>query len=183
MESFSLHPDRPGPPNDHAAGPEHPRADVVDACAQRLERLARRVDAFLDDQWNVIQQVCEELERDAEDQTAWEQQASEFRQQHAEWEESKLQQSERIAEELRALSTAWDQVESERRTLLSDAANFTSEFSTEAAEAIEPIPACTDPMNPANLFEIVTSSSSRSAALQFQQLKREIRQHARRNPS
>lgn len=171
--------------SDGDSGMGEPGPDVLDECGRRLARLADRVHHFLDLQCRTIEEICQNVRQQAEEQSAWEHMARELRQQEALWEQSKQQQAERIADELKFLSAAWDRIEAERRTLLMNdgivAAALPPVISTAASPpATEELPG---PPAAINLFDMPSTVSGRSAALQFQQIKREIRQHARRSPS
>ncbi|MGE0374764.1 MAG: hypothetical protein AB7Q45_05065 [Planctomycetaceae bacterium] len=160
-----------------------PSPQIVEECSQRLAQLAERVQTFLDSQCRRIEQACENVQQQASDHAAWEQMAHELRQQKALWEKSKQQQTERIAEELNFLAAAWDRIEAERRHLPTNDGVDPPAMPAPAAAPVPPIAEQPNPVNSANLFDLPVAASGRSAALQFQQIKREIRQHARRSPS
>jgi len=176
-----------------------PPADVVDECVRRLEQLTRHVDDFLGRQLTIIDQACGDLTEQAGDHAAVEEMSRELRNQQVLWEHSKQQQKERIAEEVEMLTAAWDRIEAERRTLLADDGNRPpAQSAVVASVPVAPGEPVSEPQHPnmsdqrlsdpnlsipADYFDFESDDTGRSAALQFQQIKREIRQHARRGPS
>ncbi len=177
-----------------------PSVEVVDECVCRLERLTRHVDGFLGRQLAKIDEACGDLTEQAGDYAALEQKARELRDQQILWEQSKQQQKERIAEEVEMLTAAWDRIEADRRMSLADADSRPAAQSDVVVAAVpvasgeamseQQSPNLPDPgvsnanlSNPADYFDFDSAAAGRSAALQFQQIKREIRQHARRGPS
>ena len=164
-----------------------PTTQDVDACVHQLAALARRVEEFVAGHLKKIELAYNRLEREAANYAQWEQKSRELRQQQADWEQKQAEQAQRVAEELETLTMAWDRLEAERRSLLADDdGRPRSENVTTAAPPREqplPIPSASDPPPPAplNFFDFEAGVTGRSAALQFQQIKREIRQHARRN--
>lgn len=155
----------------------------VEICARRLTALARRIDEFVGAQLKKIETAYTRLEREAANYARLEQKSQELRQQQIEWEQKRADQAARIAEELEILTLAWDRIEAERRTLLS--ADIDSPPAKPEEAESPPTPPMPESAMPAPLsfFDFESSTTGRSAALQFQQIKREIRQHARRHRS
>lgn len=167
-------------PLDEAAGCE-PAGEILSQCAGRLEALVRRCQAFLVRQFGRIDEVTHRLERTAERQAAISQ---ELQRQQVLWEQTRQKQAEQIAEEVEMLSSAWDRIEEDRRSLLASEASLPPR---EGAGTPDVVPAQLFPLSsgpgPEPFLSFESSGTGRSAVLQFQQIRREIRQHARRNPS
>ncbi len=176
-----------------------PPANIVDECVCRLERLTQHVDDFLGRQMAEIDRACGDLAEQAGDRAAVDEMSRELRKQQALWEQSRQQQKERIAEEVDMLTAAWDRIEAERRRSLADDGSRptapSDAIASTSATSGAPMPEPQDPnmanpgssspnlSAPVDYFDFDSAVTGRSAALQFQQIKREIRQHARRGPS
>lgn len=163
---------------EHSA-PRTLSAEQVYACGRRLALLARKIDKFHGVQLQELERTWSELQRQAESHAAWEQMSRDLHQEQTEWEQKKAEQAERIAEELEFLAAAWDRIEAERRALLTRESDIPAAEPVVAAAPLT-APAVVAPPAPLNLTDFDSVATGRSAALQFQQIKREIRQHARR---
>jgi hypothetical protein len=160
-------------------GPSRPSAAEATACAQRLEALAGRFVAFLRNQIAQLEELGCDFAGTAADQAACEQMVRELQQQRLQWEQEKRAQAEKIAAETRMLTAAWDEIEAERRRLLTD--ESTAASSESAVESAPAAPSAPETPSLGHLFDCGVLGSGHSAALQFHQIKREIRQHARRH--
>lgn len=155
--------------------PEEPVDSALARCAQRLRDLAERTLSFQQQQMDRLQatwDMCLSQTTDgvppADAVVAWQaaQQA---------WERQKALDEARIDEQLDHLAHAWLEVEREQRRLL-----------TLGAAAASPVRLATDaaaPCEDAGTLDLIDSpnrSAAGSAAVQFQKLKREIQQQARR---
>jgi hypothetical protein len=167
-------------PTSPAVGVVPGRLSAADAaaCGQRLEALALRIAEFMRKQIAQLEELDCDFAGTAADHAAWEEMVRELRQQRLQWEQEKAGQAETIAAEARMLTAAWDEIEVQRRRLLSD------ESTAAAPESVAESPSAQSrPETPSltNLFDCGVLGSGHSAALQFHQIKREIRQHARRH--
>lgn len=158
-------------------------------CARRLESLVRRASTFVAQQLGELDdlglQMAAELRRAprAGDPSDLEQ---------AEWSGQKTDDERRIEEQLDHLANAWKELENEqRRLMMLEPAAQQQTYQPVAEMVSEPPAMMSEPeiamdAPPANaprardLIDATAPHDAAAAALQFQKLKREIRQQTRR---
>lgn len=145
-------------------------------CARRLEAVARCSSAFLHEQLQALEQMGESLFAQQDGAAA---SGSEDASDRAEWIRQKAIEEQRIEEQLDHLAKAWKELESEQRRLMmlgavGDRATGTNSLQSNRGES-------TPQRQSLDLIESATPAGAASAALQFQKLKREIRQQSRRH--
>jgi len=151
------------------------QADELAECAQRLEAVARCSMAFLHEQLQELERMGESVIAQQRGQVAA---GPENGQSEGDWLRQKSLDEERIEEQLEHLQKAWNELEVEQRRLmmLGDTGN------SGAASNAKPAANETQnrPRQSLDLIETTAPMGAASAALQFQKLKREIRQQSRR---
>jgi hypothetical protein len=157
-------------------------------CARRLEALVRRTSTFVAQQLGQLDDIGLQLAADVREFGD----VSGEQDQDAEWLQQKADDERRIDEQLEHLARAWKELESEQRRLLmlqrsapgetleSPAAGFDSPSATGVFESPLPVPETRVPQRSRDLIDETAPQDAAAAALQFQKLKREIRQQARR---
>lgn len=166
---------------DRIAASETPTTQVEE-CSARLAALTARMSTFLKAQIDSLQAAAKEVESASELQAKYEAMTLELAEQQQEWERHKEAEALRMAADARLLSEAWDEIENERRERLSQgspAGGHQVEYSM--PEVSDPAPPTSQSMSDTALFDLGMPKSAQPSSVQFQQLKREIRQHARRN--
>ncbi|MCA9076843.1 MAG: hypothetical protein KDA93_17585 [Planctomycetaceae bacterium] len=160
----------------------------VEECAIRLVTLSERLSRFLSGHVERLQEAAREIKSAAQLQAKYEAMTAEFTKKQQEWERHREAESQRMAADARLLSDAWDQIENERRERLShghthdmpSAGYSTPEVSHQETQA-SPAPQTNHSLSDTALFDMGVPKSAQPSTVQFQQLKREIRQHARRS--
>lgn len=159
--------------------------DPLADCARRLESLVRRTSAFVAHQLGQLDDIGLQMAVEARQSATTDADESAL---ESRWTQQKTEEQERIEEQLEHLAKAWKELESEQRRLLTlerspQAAGFdpmTAALPDSAPEggtdAIEPVPA----RRSRDLIDASAPQDAAAAALQFQKLKREIRQQSRR---
>ncbi len=166
--------------NDESDRFDDERHSVVDVerSAERLASVTGRLMTFLQTNIDQLQDVAEELAHSAQRCAEMEEAARDLESRRVGWEREQKLEAERIAEETRLLMNAWDQIEAERRERLTANCAETGL----ASERPEVTPAQSPrSLSDTDLFDLGVPRSSQQAAMQFQQIKREINNHARRN--
>lgn len=158
-------------------------------CAHRLESLVRRASTFIAQQLGQLDDLA--LQMAAELRTSPCAEGVTDRDQ-AEWLRQKAEDERRIEEQLDHLASAWKDLESEQRRLMTlDRAPHQPSFQSapamvsQASEAESEPALATGPQPDAaprsrDLIDATAPQDAAAAALQFQKLKREIRQQTRR---
>src|SRR5690606_15955698 len=111
--------------------------------------------------------------------------------QDAQWLRQRAEEERQIEEQLEHLAKAWKELESEQRRLMmldrstatqaeTAAAVIDGPSATEAFEPPLPVPDAGTAHRSRDLIDETAPQDAAAAALQFQKLKREIRQQARR---
>lgn len=174
------------PQGSNAPVPNRPETSAE--AARRVEAVAGRVDQFFRLQFERLERVIAEcrdvLQREDRIRQLQSELERERDRRHRDYERDKG----RIREESRLLREAWDRLEAEQRRLLArrpTPAEGSSQAQTGSMESGAMQPGRTEGQ-PAVSSEGDTQSEQRSAGakqatlVEFQQLKREIRKHARR---
>ncbi len=162
----------------------HVDAPDVKRCADRLSVVSERMQFFLHTQIDTLQNVAHHMDAAAQQISEYETKSLELEQRQAQWEQQKERETKRMAEDARLLSQAWDHIEEERRECLATGSGIELPLIESPASA-ESVPQVSE-QAPAShtdtdLFDLGVPMSTQTPAVQFQQMKREISQHARRN--
>ncbi len=145
---------------------------------ERLTSVTSRLMTFLHSSIDQLRNVATEMSLSVHHQAALDEAARDHEARRADWDRQQELEAERIAEETRLLLDAWDQIEAERREMLT--AKCVGEgLGTDPPEAM--LPQTPRSLSDTDLFDLGVPRSSQQAAMQFQQIKREISNHARRN--
>lgn len=150
------------------------RTDVAD-CAVRLESLVTKCVSFLQSRIRRLEDAYAEFDQRPAAPAGPEEQQAVLSEQQAAWDRKRAAEADRINEQLEHLSKAWSLLENEQRR---QATEGTTASAPAFAQQGSPTPPASSQLD---LVETPGDLSSSSAAIQFQKLKREIRQHARRN--
>ncbi len=171
----------PGPSSraDDPRGHEQPvKAGPDFDSVRRLEAVVADVHQFLDSQLDRLEQERLECRHLLERQAAIEQTYDQLKRQQQEWKQHREEEVRRIEQETTALLQAWERLEEEQRRIRLMGQGVPSPVATQSAAT----PASPGVARPASqdLIDAVHFPTYEPAAVQFQQLRREIRQHARR---
>lgn len=167
-----------------------PRADP----ARTLIGLAARMDDFLDAVGSRLTVILDECDRAAAEKTRLFRRASDFQQERNDWERQRQKDIAQIRSECERLAEAWARLEEADRDRLAGvngranqaatqpndqpvvdaSASRAAAMRTADSTVIEESASASRPMQPAN------EPSPASILMQFQQLKRDIRNHAQR---
>jgi hypothetical protein len=165
-----------------------PSSAQLSQCVRRLESLVRRTSAFVSQQLGQLDDIGLQFAADLQAMGT----ACEAHNPDPEWLRHKADDERRIEEQLEHLAMAWKELESEQRRLLmmhrntpgaameTAAAVIDGSSATEDFESPLPVPAAAAAHRPRDLIDETAPQDAAAAALQFQKLKREIRQQARR---
>ena len=158
-------------------------ATAVENCADRLSRLTERMVSFLQTHLSRLQDAALAMDAFSQQMAEFEVKSEEFHQRQADWEQQKERENTQMAEDARLLSQAWDRIEMERRE------NLTMGSAIEMSVMDAPVnqtvslreekpaqPSLTD----TDLFDLGIPTLTQTPAMEFQQLRREIRQHSQR---
>jgi hypothetical protein len=148
-------------------------------CVARLDELVTKCVSFLQGQMQRLDQEYQDLDglqsTPSEDGRAFE----DLSEQQAAWERRQAEEESRINEQLECLTQAWNLLEDEQRRQMTEGP------APHTAGALQPTPFDNAQANTAStgvdLIDAPCDLSSSAAEIQFQKLKREIRQHTRRN--
>lgn len=156
------------------------RAAQLADCALRLESLVRRTSTFVTEQLGQLNELGGQLADHARPQPATDHG-------NAQWTQQKATDQRRIEEQLDHLAQAWKELESEQRRLMmqerSDRPGVNEPSDPETTVHAEPPPTPTAPVpdrRSLDLIDAAAPADAAASALQFQKLKREIRQQSRR---
>lgn len=156
---------------------------------KRLRQLIQRCETFCRLQFERLEECYRDLEQQA---VVSEPPDEQFRLEQEVWRRQRAEEETRIEDQLNQLTAAWAEVEAEQRRLLTQVPATTpveaptSRFATISVEDhVETHQAGSRPVNRAgsadlDLIDEPRRQSPGSAAIQFQKLKREIRQHTQR---
>lgn len=159
-------------------------ADQVRRGAEHLSQIARQMEAFLEQQLARIEEFA--LAANGLDQNAAAELArlqEQFQHQRSQWEQERDEERERLLEESQRLVKAWKDLEAEQREAMKQQAlsGQLGRYATSkadgkaAATAAKEVAQTTAPVAPAN----GAPPTSRQGPAQFQQLRREMLEHAR----
>lgn len=157
--------------------------------AEQLRQLATQIQSFLSRQIDRLEQELASCTPASEEQVELEHLLAEFRQEREAWEHEKLQEQKRLREDSQRLIEAWQRLEAEQRELLKQRALKKNS----ASNTVPAVPATLPVINavPAEVTVAGTVAGPGSTAggaapsvahrnqQQFQQLRREMLEHAR----
>lgn len=164
--------------------------------ARRLQVVVDRVETFLAAQLDRLERVLEQCEHGAAEQETADRLRRELQEQRRQWEQERLEEMGKIKQAGAQLTEAWDRLEAEQRRLLAERESLRSAPGGGHAQAAGPAdgtamptesPGATARGNPPpngpgrSEGTAQDAVSPEAARLQFQQLKREVRRHARGN--
>lgn len=163
--------------------------DQLSQSARRLEALVRRTAAFVTQQLGQLDDIGLQIAAEARERTALDADPAEH---DSEWIRQKADDEQRIEEQLEHLAKAWKELESEQRRLMMLERGTSGPATENAATSMDEPATAGLPEPPSAVQETLVRHRSRdlidesapqdaaAATLQFQKLKREIRQQARR---
>jgi hypothetical protein len=157
--------------------------------AEQLQQIAAQIQSFLSRQIDRLEQEISTCAPATEEHAELEAMLNEFRQERADWEQEKLQEQRRIHEDSQRLIEAWQRLEAEQRELLkqralkktmtnSTTASMQNVSTTPASSRQEPVTTGISSVASPGPTASATGISHRNQ-LQFQQLRREMLEHAR----
>jgi hypothetical protein len=151
--------------------------------AEKLRNVAEQVEAFLMRQIDRLQRELEQAET-LGDRYELERMTEEFQQMREKWDSERQQERNRLLEDSQRLVEAWQRLEAEQRELLKyRLPNKLVGLSASRAVACSSGPLSPMPTTGTDNSRLVGSGVSAPAAhknqLQFQQLRREMMEHAR----
>jgi hypothetical protein len=170
-----------------AAGLTH--EDFVEY-AQRLQKLAAKVEQFLGEQCARLDEATRGLAQAASAGSNPRSLAQDFERQRAAWELERSAELRQIEEQRNLLSEAWSRLESEQRRLLVQRNSLRLESAmggTARRDEVSSAPvAATSPADSAQLRvgesggATLTEQDRRAVMMQFQQMKSDVRKYAQR---
>jgi hypothetical protein len=155
--------------------------------AEKLRNVAQQVESFLVRQIDRLQRELEEAES-LGDREELERMAEEFRQMQQKWDLERQQERSRLQEDSERLAEAWQRLEAEQREVLKYrvpnnklAGLGSGRASVRSAGPLAPAhPMAVAPaLNGSSVGMAVATPLSHKNQLQFQQLRREMMEHAR----
>lgn len=155
--------------------------------AEKLRHVAQQVESFLIRQIDRLQRELEEAES-LTDRDELERMTEEFRQMQQKWDAERQEERNRLQEDSERLAEAWQRLEAEQREVLKYrvsntklAGLGTARPQTRSAGPLAPThPIAVMPaLNAGGAGVAVASPTSHKNQLQFQQLRREMMEHAR----
>lgn len=156
---------------------EKPRdANAILEASERLQRLAGRVEGFLGVQLSRLELAIESQQQSSSQETLTQQALTEIEAQRQQWERQRDEEIGLLQQEQARLIHAWEQLETEQRTLLAQQeslpANGTQVQSVGSNHA--------DPLGK-NSTQSRDNASRQAAMQQYRQLNRDIQKQARRS--
>lgn len=178
---------------ENATGPSPRRGKLLEL-AHRLEDLGRRVEGFIDEQLEHLEQAGTVLQQQAQQTPAT---SPEELERHREaWQREQRDEIRQIEEDRRVLAEAWIRLESEQRQVLAqrDTMRDTPRRASEEIEEDSSEPAATNETsrsrsrkkqksrdeNKENGRPAMDASTRQAMMRQFQQLRSDVRKHAQR---
>lgn len=178
----------------------------VAAAAGQLRELALRIQEFTRMQCERLELAIRDLPETDVDQVLCQQSLERLREEQREWEFTRRQQTEKIADDSRRLAEAWEQLEQEQLAVTARgktppaAAEFAPQSQPRLRELGEPgepgepaevlavtaaaqasvIEQVVDEATQAPAYKPTPSNSPQLALMQMQQLRREMRKHGQR---
>ena len=167
------------------SSPTSLNAEEVAAVADRFQKLATRIEAFLSSQLRRIDEALQLSESKYVFDATAKRAANELEEERQRWEQQRQKECEQVRQQQQLLVDAWENLEAEQRQLLFARNSMKISDDGDAHDvAVKQAPlshataVAEDDLNRSQAQG--DNSSAEPTSVQFQQLKREIRRHVRR---
>lgn len=172
-------------------GPNHhaPASAKVVELARRIEQISREVNEFLMARFEALEHALGRRHTDGAQRESSQRDTEALSQQRAQWEQEKRADVKKLEADRVSLAEAWERMEAEQRKLLIDRAACervpamaeTPGTNGNATAEVAPVASQVVPAKSVN--EDLEKAVRESVLMQFQQLKNDVRSHARRRNS
>lgn len=184
-------------------GPNHdaPASAKVVELARRVEQISHEINEFLMARFEALEHALRRRNADQAQRESSQRDAEALSHQRAQWEQEKRADVKKLEADRVSLAEAWERLETEQRKLLIDRAacervpamaetpGTSGNATTEVAPAAPHAVASQVAMSPSQVAHAKSANEDlekavrESVLMQFQQLKNDVRSHARRRNS